>query len=183
MFTLKMYTLFIICLFTFVSYTISSKQTNETNNETNNENLQIETEPVILYQKKLRNLDYKSNTFKLVTSFENEKNEFYIEIVTKFEYYKNPIESKIYRQPDKIIITPREFLEVIEFISSSIKGKYKSINSDLIISRFEQPYHITLAKPVGLSNTKYRIQVFDWMEIKDLISISSNILYDTYNYF
>ena len=70
---------------------------------------------------------------------------------------------------------PRDFLRVIEFLAKSNSAKHKVINIGLEISRFDQPYYVTLSEPVSITNENYKIQIFDWMEIKDLISYSSNI--------
>lgn len=139
-------------------------------------------EPEILYQKRLRSLNNAPDTYKTVTSYENGTNKYFIEIVTKFDHFGTPIHTKTYRQPDKIKLTPNNYLDIIKFISSSIKGTHKNLGNNLYISRFDNPYHVTLWKETGLSNSKFRILLFDWLEIKDLISISSNILYDTYEF-
>ena len=165
----------------FVIFIVSTKA-DENNNNNVTESSDEEFEPVLLFQKKLQNLDKKSNSFKIISSY-NETNGYFIEIVSKYEYQKNPISSKIYRMPDTIKLTPREFMQIIEFLAKSTSGKHKVINIGLEISRFDQPFYVTLSKPVSVANPKYKIQIFDWMEIKELISYSSNILHHTYNYF
>ena len=136
-----------------------------------------ETKSEILYTKKLRNLDTLTNKYKTVTSYKSGLNDYHIEIVTRFE---EPISSKLYRMPDKIKLTPKNYLETIEFLASNISEKQLVIDNDLKISRFMDPYYVTLIRPVGKFNLKYRIQIFDWLEIKDLISLSSTILYDLF---
>ena len=139
----------------------------------------IEPEPklILLFQKKLRNLDNKAYKFKIVTSYKKGPNDSFVEIVTKEEYINTPISSTLYRMPDKIKLTPKEFIDVIEFLASNISAKQKYISIGLKITRFDNPYFVTLIKPVGWYSLTYKIQVFDWAEIKDLLSIASNILF------
>ena len=84
---LWLWTMYIIILISlFVTIIVSSNNNNknmqnETKlNETIDENVQEEWGPIVLFRKKLRNLDIKSNNFKTITSY-NSSNGYYIEIV------------------------------------------------------------------------------------------------------
>lgn len=137
--------------------------------------------PNLFYSKKLRNTKNIDNSFKTIISYEN-NGKYYVEIVSKYEYSENPLSPVIYRHPNKIKLSPEDFVAVIEFISTNLNSNFRVINPGLKISKFSNPFHIIIWKPINEYNKKYRIQIFDWLEIKDLITVSSEILYEIYEY-
>ena len=92
----------IILISIFVTIIVSSNINNTQNvtideqklNETIDEEVREEWGPVILFRKKLRNLDNKSNNFKTITSY-NSSNGYYIEIVSKYVEQLDPISLEV----------------------------------------------------------------------------------------
>ena len=172
---------FIICVSANNNSEITFGDTDSTKRLNNENLLQVKINPEILYQKRLRSINHIPDVYKTVTSYHNGSSNYFIEIVTKWEHFGTPLYSKSYRMPDKFILTPYQFLEIIEFISSRNINN-KDLGRNLYITRFENPYHIILRREAGLLNSKYRILFLDWLEIQDLLSCASNILYDTYKF-